>query len=381
MTTLPFGSDISLSAAAPQVVGVTPTIVGVIGLAGAGASGATTTQLHLVHTKAEMLTLVGSNGELNAWAEEFYSRDMGNVLVGIIAAHDATSDTARDAAANAALDLFEADIGEGMHASIIDIHAYGANVESGSEQGASGIVAHLEQICEARRSVGFANYGAAADSALSAWATEVTAWAGANRKPRVMCCAGNVVTAANPAASGGIAASTVLVALRAALDGGAGIAMPLGNKSVTGVVSTYPVIPYVLNRNASVVGRTLQNTAGVSFVANYRGWKSVRAELAAAIGSNRRYESVLRAVDIVEDRYEAAVGLHLDNPNRTVEQAALLQTLSDVTAQLVIDNIIADAGFQIGVTLTENTLYRVTLTGTVTTIKPLVQVDIFIEVE
>ena len=384
MTTLPFGTDITLAQAPQPAAGTTPTIVGVIGQAGSGATGAATNVAHLVHTKAEMLTLVGTDGELNRWAEEFYSREAGEVLVAIVAAFTANDDSDRNEKATAAVNLFAADYGAtGVHASIIDIHDYGTQVESGSETAASPVIAALETVCEARRSTGFANFPAVATDALAAWSTNLNAWATANRKPRVNCCGGTVITAASSVADGGVAASTILTAKRAALDGEAGITEPLGNKPLTGIVTTWPVIPYALNRQAALTGRTIQNTYGVNFVANYRGWKTVRAELADTGNGYRRYESILRALDVAEDRYEAAIGNHLDGRNDGAEVALLQQDVSNVTAALITDRLITEAAFSLAVAETgdDAAAYRVRLTGSVTTVKPMVQVDLDIQVK
>lgn len=378
MTTLPFGADITLASVPTPITATTPTVTGVIGLAGAGAQGATTNQLHLVHSLSEMVALVGTDGELHKWAQEFYTRESGQVLVGIIAAYTANDDSDRETKADAALDLFQAGHGPtGLVASLIDIHDYGTNVESGSETDASHIVAKLETVCENIKALGFANYPAAESAALSAWATSAATWATNNRKARVMCCVGTVLTAAN---ADGIPASSVLVDKRAALDGSDGISEPLGNKAVTGIVGTYPTIPYNLDRSATLVGRTLQNTAAssVSFLANYRGWKTVRGVLAS--DNNRKYESILRAVDVAEARYRGAVGDHLDRRNGVVRVALLEASLSNVTAALVADSVIGDANFTVSVQPDENAEFKIVLSGAVTTIKPLVQVDLNIEV-
>ena len=377
MTTLPFGTNITLSAAPSAAPHSTPTVVGVIGLAGTGATGSAGV-LHLAHTKAEMLTLVGSDGELHDWAEEFYSRDSGQVLVSIIPAYTANDDSARDTAASGALDLFLSDVGTGIRASIIDIGNYGTNVESGSETDASTIVAKLETTCEVIHALGLANYPATSASALQSWATGVRTWLGNNRKPRVLTCGGAVLTAAN---SGGIAASTVLAAKRADLDRESGITMPLVNKPVVGIVGTYPVIPYRLDRTASVTGRTLQD-AGLAFMANFRGWKTVVGELAAPGGDNKRYESILRAVDLAVESYRVALGSHLGDRNRGVERGVLEQTALNTTASLIADDIIEAAEFSLDVSSNATgDAFRVTLRGQLTTIKGLVQIDVDLEVD
>lgn len=380
MTTIPFGTDITLSAAQAPAAASTPTVIGVIGLVGSGAT-ASPGDLHQAHNKAEMLSLVGTDGELNQWAEEYFSRDTGLVLISPISPYTANDDAARNTAAQAALDEFETDIGnDGVKASIIDIHDYGTLVEAGNETDASPIVAHAELLAEKKRMMIYANYPAAQATTLAAFNTGFTAWLGNNRKARVLAIGGWGRTAGN---AGGDASSTVLVSVRAALDASLGIAEPLHNKPISGMVGTYPRIPYSHNRNATLAGRTLQNVAGGSFIANYRGWRTVVGELATAQASDsKRYESILRCVDVAEDRYEDALGAHIGTQNGAIERAALLQELNSVTSALRTDGIIEDARFQIAAAQNPQTAkFAVTLTGEIDTNGVTVQINLYVEVK
>ena len=380
MTMLPFGTDITLSQAPAPTAAATPTIVGVIGLAGAGASGAATDHLHLVHSLAEALTLVGTDGELHNWANEYYSRDTGEVLIGVIAAYTANDDTDRGEKASAALDLFSVGTGAaGTKASIIDIHNYGTNVATAALSDASTIVAKAETIAEQQRMMIYANFPYITGDSLTDWSGKFQTWLGNNRKARVLPWGGSLTTAAN--ANNGAAASTVAVALRAALDGDYGVSMPIANKPVTGIVSAAPAIPYSLNRSAATTGRTLQQTHGASFIANYRGWHSVQGLLATSQASDQRaYESILRSLDIAEDRWEAAIEAHLGQRNRAVERALLQLEMDTVTSQLIVDGILQDAEFTLRTDLNRDNSHRVTLSGTARPVGVIWQVDIYVEV-
>ena len=377
MTTVPFGTDITLAASPSQASPHTPTIVGVIGQVGTGASLAAGTP-GLAHNKTEALTLVGSDGELHDWAEQYYAIETGEVLFSVVPAFTANDDADRVAKANAAIAEFEEDIGtEGIRPSLIDIHDYGTNVASGAKTDASAIVSQLETTCEKIRALGFANFPAESTDTTVAWQAELATWAANNRKPRVMACARTMVTAA---VADGIAASTLLTAIRAKIDGESGITEPLGNKPVPGVVRGYPSpVPYSISRGVSNAGRTIQNTIGVSTIANYRGWKTVRAELATS--TNRRYESILRAVSMAENRFEESIQAHMDGRNGAVEQALLTQQLDVEASAMITENLIREARFQpVEAGTDDNGDFKVTLRGQVITVKPLVQVDLFVEV-
>ena len=378
MTTVPFGTDVTLAAAPAPASPQTPTIVGVIGQAGTGATLAAGTP-GLAHNKTEALTLIGSDGELHDWVEQYYAIDTGEVLFSIVPAFTANDDADRAAKANAAIAEFEEDVGtEGIRPSLIDIHDYGTNVASGAKTDASAIVSQLETTCEKIRALGFANFPAESTDTTVAWQAELATWAANNRKPRVMACARTMVTAA--VADPGIPGSTLAVAMRAKIDGESGITEPLGNKPVPGVVRGYPSpIPYSISRGVSNAGRTMQNTIGVTFIANYRGWKTVRAELATS--TNRRYESILRAVSLAENRFEEAIQSHMDGRNGAVEQALLQQQLDVEASAMITENLIREARFQpVAAGTDDNGDFKVTLRGQVITVKPLVQVDLFVEV-
>ena len=342
MTTVPFGTNIQTAAAPAPTAGATPTIVGVTGVLGTGAT-AEAGQLSLAHTKSDFLTLVGSDGELHDWGEQYYALDTGAVLIAPMASWTPGDDDDRDTKAIAALQLFGEDYGaDGIRASLIDIGDYGTQVASGTETAASNIVAALETICEQIRALGFANYPAASADVPATWHQGMSTWAGNNRKPMVMACARTILTGQ---VSAGIAASTLLAAMRARIDGDQGITEPLGNKPVPGVVGAYPApIAYSLNRNSASLGRTMQNTDGVSTVANYRGWKTVRAELAGA--GFRVYESILRAINIAETRFEEAIASHMDGRNGEVERALLIQQLDTAASALAADQIIRRATWE-----------------------------------
>ena len=383
MTTIPFGTSVVLSAASAPVAATTPTVVGVIGVPGTGATAAAG-QLHLAHNKTEMITLVGSDGELNRWAEEYYLRDTGLVLISPMATHDTADDSARGTAASNALDLFELNVNDGaslgLKAGIIDIHDYGANVEAGSETSASEIVAAAEAIAEKKRAMVYANFPAASTTSLSDFQTDFAAWLGNNRKARVLAVGGWSRTAANNA---GIATSTVLASVRAALDGSVGIAEPLHNKPVSGYVGNYPNIPYTHNRNATMVGRTLQNANGGSFVANYIGWKTVIGELATARASDdKRYESILRAVDVADDTFERTLGNHIGTQNSAIDQTALLQELKSVASVLRNEGILE--GYQFNPPVAEpddtGTRFIINLTGSIMTAGVTVQINLNVQV-
>lgn len=384
MTTIPFGTGIVLSRpTSPGPTLTTPTVVGVIGLLGAGATAAAGS-LYLAHNKAEMLALVGSDGELNRWAEEYYQRNTGLALISPMAAHDAADDSARGTAASNALNEFLSDVNDsatlGVKASIIDIHDYGTNAESGSETAASTIVAAAEAVAEIRRAMVYANFPAASATRLSDFQTNFAAWLGNNRKPRVLAVGGWSRTAAN---NSGIATSTTLASVRAALDGSDGIAEPLHNKPVSGYVGNYPNIPYVHNRNATLVGRTLQNLNGGSFIANYVGWKTVIGELATAnAADNKRYESILRCVDVAEDTFERTLGSHIGTQNSAIDQTALLQELKAVASALKNEDILEGAAFNPPVTQPNDAGSRfiINLTGSITTAGIVVQINLNVEV-
>ena len=384
MTTIPFGTGVVLSAPAPApVLATTPTVVGVIGLPGAGATAAAG-QLYLAHNKAEMIALVGSDGELNRWAEEYYLRDTGLVLISPLATHDAADDSARGTAASNALNLFELNVNDGVRlglsADIIDIHDYGANVETGSETSASGIVAAAEAIAEKKRALVYANFPAASTTILNDFQTDFAAWLGNNRKARVLAVGGWSRTAANNA---GIATSTVLASVRAGLDGSVGIAEPLHNKAVSGYVGNYPNIPYSHNRNATLAGRTLQNTNGGSFVANYGGWKTVIGVLATSNPSdNNRYESIRRCVDRAENVFETTLGNHIGTQNSIIDQSSLLQELKAIASSLKNDGILESATFNPPTTEPsgEGARFIVNLTGSITTAGVVVQINLNVQV-
>ena len=381
MTTIPFGTQTTVAAAPAPPAITTPTVIGVIGLTGAGATAAAG-QLTLVHSKTEMIGAVGSDGELNAWAEEFYSRDTGRVLISPVAAHDVADDTARNAAASAALEFFKAGQGPtGLLASIIDVHDYGTQVNAGDETDASPVIAAAEGVAEATRGMIYANFPAASTDALATWHTDFATWLDNNRKPRVLCVGGDGRTGAN---STGFASSTIFAAVRAALDGQSSVAEPLYNKPISNIVGTYPEIPYSVNRSASLVGRTLQNTHGGNFIANSRGWKTVVGELKTAQASDpKRYESILRAVDLSENEYEAAMADHLGTPNRDSDQAALLQELDNVTSSLRQRGIIDDAKYELrtNVSPNANDKFVINLAGEIETQGVVIQINSEVEVK